>query len=863
MRRNVPNFILLASCLAMAAAGHAVFLYQWSQSHFMTGINDGLSQILPFKKLLYEQYTDGEFFYSFDFGLGAGTFSELSYYFSTSIFFLATAAVVFGLESAGILAPPDILFWANAAVFISIARLAFVLFAASKFFSYIGAARVPAFIGASIYGISGMYFRHAVYWDFFADAFLWLPLLLFGVEKIFRDQKPGWFLLGVSVSLFDNFYFSYINFLLAGIYILVRFFVPLAGKEIHRAKAAGHFLLAGLLGFGISAVSFIPAVYAYLNNHRPPFQQEIEWFDFTDNILFTSRFIILPAIFVLFLFSASLYRDRLFRFFAILGIIGIVLHFSPMAASVFNGFSAPQYRWEYFLALAAGGATAAGLSKIHTITERQFALAALLAIGAYMHSAFIDPAFEPEAPWTMLAFALLIAAIFLLYAAARWKRPAATWLLAGFILVSQAVFTNVYQVENILDAGGIDAVSQDLLTGEEYDDPEIRGLLQEIRRQEDGGPYRIDWMEGVRNNTPLVQDFQGLSAYSSILNKNLLYFYLYDLEIDMGRESVSRYAGLGNRANLHSLLQGDYAIKETGDPNVPYGFTELASSAHFTVYKNRYPLPFARPASKIYQERQLDGAHPLLREHAMLTGIVLNGGQAVSPLPEASEATADYRIEPVDAVYRDGRLQVDSETGGIDLVNEGPAFKDGDLYVSFHLENPSPGTGFLLDVNGFETSRKANDSIYRTYIDDLTIRVPADETIRIRMPEGTYELEDIQIFQEPYDILKRQAAEESGLRNLQMGGSRVSLQFDNAAADPFLALAIPYERGWSAKVNGKPVPIEKANYAFMGVPIEKGMNDVKLVYRPPFFFISLLVTLISLLLGTLYATGVRKRGKAR
>ena len=131
------------------------------------------------------------------------------------------------------------------------------------------------------------------------------------------------------------------------------------------------------------------------------------------------------------------------------------------------------------------------------------------------------------------------------------------------------------------------------------------------------------------------------------------------------------------------------------------------------------------------------------------------------------------------------------------------------------------------------------------------------------MPEGTYVLEDIQIFQEPYDILKRQAAEESGLRNLQMGGSRVSLQFDNAAADPFLALAIPYERGWSAKVNGKPVPIEKANYAFIGVPIEKGMNDVKLVYRPPFFFISLLVTLISLLLGTLYAAGVRKRRKAR
>lgn len=43
-------------------------------------------------------------------------------------------------------------------------------------------------------------------------------------------------------------------------------------------------------------------------------------------------------------------------------------------------------------------------------------------------------------------------------------------------------------------------------------------------------------MNGVRNNTPLFEGFQGMSVYSSILNQHLLNFYWNDLQIDMGRK---------------------------------------------------------------------------------------------------------------------------------------------------------------------------------------------------------------------------------------------------------------------------------------------------------------------------------------
>lgn len=846
MFKKHPYWSLLAISFALAVLAHGAFLYQWTQGQYMTGINDGLSQMMPFKHLLYEQYTKGEFFYSFDFGLGAGTFSELAYYFSTSIVFLITIPFVWLLDIAGLVQETDVLFWANAAVFISVIRMTFVLFITSRVFMYMKIPYWPAWIGASVYGISGMFFRHTVYWEFFADSFLWLPLLILGIEKIFREQKPGWFLMAVSISFFDNFYFAYINFLLSAIYILFRLFIPLSSAENNKKKKLLTFMGAGIIGFGIGAVAFIPAVYAYLNNHRPPFQQEIPIFDPFDNILYTSRYIILPALFVLFLFMFRFYGNKTFRLFALLGIAGIVMHLSPFVSSVFNGFSAPQYRWEYFISFAAGGAIASGLTMLNDISRRNFYLAAGLAGFIYLIYALLDPALEFEWMETGLVLGGLLLSLAAVWTAFRFNKSGTLIIVGPVLLAWLIAYANFYQSEKIMEMGNVDQVSKELITGEDYDDPEIRGLLEQIHERENDEMYRIEWMQGVRNNTPIVQDFQGLSAYSSILNKNLLYFYLYDMEIDMQRESVSRYATLGNRANLFSLVRGKYIIRPTDDSNIPYGFKELLESENYKVYENGNVLPFARGATEFYSEDKLSMHPPLVREHAMLNGIVLNTEEEGSPIQVTGDITSKFTIEEKEASYDDGILEVTGETGGIDLVWEDPAEGQGDLYVSFNLVNTAEDEGFNLTVNDYVTSRKSNQSVYKTYVDDLTIRVPYQERVEIRVPEGRYFLTEIQLFEEDYDTLEREADETAGLKELEIDGSRVEILYDNIADDDYLSAVIPYEKGWSATVNGVDVEVLKANYAFVGVPIEAGENHIVFTYRPPFFVPSLILSVLSL-----------------
>ncbi|PSL41372.1 putative membrane protein YfhO [Planomicrobium soli] len=915
MRKFMPFVLFLLLCLVVSIASHITYLHEWSQNRFMVGNNDGLSQMLPFKLHLYQQYTSGEFFYSTQLGLGSGTLGWLSYYFATSIFFLLTVCVLFLLEFSGVIREPDILFLAQAAVFISIIRLTAVLAIASFVFRYMKFDRLPAFLGACVYSISGMYFSHTAYWEFFADAYLWLPLLLFGVEKVFREQRSGWFLFTVALSMFDNFYFAYINLLVTGIYILFRLVIPLAKNEAPKLIVIKKFLIAGLIGAGISTVSFVPAAYSFLNNYRPPYAHEIDWFDWIDNILYTSSYLVLPAALVLMVFAFPLYRSVRFRFFSFLVLFGVLLHYSPVMASAFNGFSAPQYRWEYFISFAAGGAAAAGFSKLAWLKVRHILVAGSLSLIAYFVFAAFDPTRDVSLPFLLIVFGVALF-IFFLYTRAFQKKSmkgqvlaliiillvilgsgfqfiqaiaenqlnvrlplyigvigiavitfmlfsrvgpdiAKAQQLAIFVVLTLIVSANGFQYVNLVNGGNTHKVSKELITGPNYNDVEIAELLTAIENRATDSVYRVEWMESQRNNTPLVQNFRGLSAYSSILNDEVVHFYLTELEIDMARESVSRITTLGKRTNLHSLLKADYVILRPNNKNVPAGFRQVLADENFAVFENQYPLPFVRTAAITYSEKELEQAPILLREHAMLRGVVLKNPETEAPLPPLPQKFT-YEVEEKNASFTEGVLDVTGESGGVDLLLNEPVSEGSDLYISFHLINKRPDDGFTLEVNSYKTSRKWSGSVYKTFVDDITIRIPADDIIRIRMPKGIYELTELEVYEETYDVLRKEVENAPIENKVVWDGSRLHAEYASAREGDYLVMPIPYEIGWSAKVNGKKADVLEANYAFSAIPAEKGFNRIELIYRPPYFFRSLFFSLFCIAAAFIYVRKERR-----
>lgn len=63
---------------------------------------------------------------------------------------------------------------------------------------------------------------------------------------------------------------------------------------------------------------------------------------------------------------------------------------------------------------------------------------------------------------------------------------------------------------------------------------------------------------------------------------------------------------------------------------------------------------------------------------------------------------------------------------------------------------------------------------------------------------------------------------------------------------------IPYDKGFTAKINGNPVEIEKVNNGFMAIKLKKGSNYIEFNYMTPGLKIGSLISLVSLLIVIIY-----------
>ncbi len=78
-----------------------------------------------------------------------------------------------------------------------------------------------------------------------------------------------------------------------------------------------------------------------------------------------------------------------------------------------------------------------------------------------------------------------------------------------------------------------------------------------------------------------------------------------------------------------------------------------------------------------------------------------------------------------------------------------------------------------------------------------------------------------------------------------------------------LFFSIPYDKGWSARVDGKKAPLELVNIGFTGLLLDKGTHSVELEYQPPYLAAGAVVSVISLLIyGVLVFLSLRSRKKS-
>jgi hypothetical protein len=197
-----------------------------------------------------------------------------------------------------------------------------------------------------------------------------------------------------------------------------------------------------------------------------------------------------------------------------------------------------------------------------------------------------------------------------------------------------------------------------------------------------------------------------------------------------------------------------------------------------------------------------------------------------------------------------------AEGGQFSFVSE-----SGSAYILVRPADLSVGERLFLSINTklevritvrvFEADESANPETFMIrsgQIIDCGAR--KDENTRI----------EVSVFfpscsAEPFSIIAKGISEESyerafralekqSIRGERLDGSgiRGSIEVDQ---DGVLFFSVPYEQGWSVRIDGKTAETSKAAGVWLSVPIQVGSHLVAARYTPPGFAVGLLVSLLA------------------
>lgn len=207
-------------------------------------------QVIPFYQLMVEAIHKGEWGWNWYTDLGSSFVGSYSFYNLGSPFFWV------------------LLLFPSKAVPYVMGPLTIVKFGISSLSAYLFLKRYTknrynALIGALLYAFSGAAMYNLVF--HFIDAMAIFPLLLVALDMYIYEDKRGWFAAAVALSALTNYYLFAGEVVFCLIYWLVRMITKSYKIDARRVFYLG---FEAVLGTGIAALILLPTVYHLVGNNR-------------------------------------------------------------------------------------------------------------------------------------------------------------------------------------------------------------------------------------------------------------------------------------------------------------------------------------------------------------------------------------------------------------------------------------------------------------------------------------------------------------------------------------------------------------------------------------------------------------------
>ncbi len=792
------------------------------------GVNviDSFHQYAPFFSEFYDKVVHGEsLFYSWNGGLGINFWSIVAYYLSSPLNIIV------------LLFPRAYLLEAFALIImlkIALSGLSFAYYIRKHYRKY----DLSIVYFSSFYALSGwvLGYNWNIMW---LDCIALFPLVMLGIERLVKDGKGLFYAVMLGLSIFFNYYIS----IMICIFLVIYFFVLFFQKRTKTLKLfvkrfltfAGYSLLAG----GLAAVMLLPEMYTLLQTHSADSSFPTKW-KFYENFLdilgqqlpfveptdlsglpnlFCGIIVLMCVILYIFRKKTPL-KYKISRLFLL-----VFLIFScnvNVLDYIWHGFHYPnslpnRFTFIYiFVLLTIAYEVILSLQQYHLWQYLVSFLGSMMFVLAVYYQGN-----EPRSLYVyFISMGLLWIYLFLmcLYKVNVNKRK----LFGGILCVVLVLEAGANGIFGLIQNGSINRTNYNSKLEAAQS---VRTYVgDELCRTE------LDTFNG-RNNAMWL-GFKSLSMFSSTLSDGL------DTFLDnMGYfAAVNKFSYEGATRLTDAMFGIKYLMSEDEKENIRV-FEYLGEFDGQYLYQNNEALPIAFMVKDTYADWTADGKYPWENQNSFAkatTGVTdeLFSLEYMTGEPVATGAIASKQSDFSYHIVKDG-----TEDTALLVYTYQPTYQK-ERYIYYEAPHMSK---LKVSING--NIRTYSDT--RGHIVDLGDIGPQDTVTLTLTLDSAYTSADVEmvLFGLNEDIYRQVWGQLSQETLNIVDNSATSLKGTiDVAENGILYTSIPYDAGWTVRVDGQKVETKSLNGSLMYIELDAGTHEIEMSFIPQGFIPGLMIS---------------------
>ena len=766
------------------------------------------------------------------------------------------------------------------------------------------------FMGCFVYIFAGWTIYASMKHPYFSNPMIYLPLVLMGIEKVYKKEKPYLFIWATAVAAMSNFYFFYMISVFMVLYAAFRYFGIFRKRSVKDVfqwflKFAGFYLVALM----IAALIFLPVVMTLLGTERfqaqnyVPFLYDHIYYEKYLGCLIGENMIqwgvagysavAMAGVFVI--FSKRKKYTGLKLGFLLLNLFLLI----PFAGHVLNGFSYVSNRWIWAYGMLIAYILVQAYPELFTLQIREKRRIFIMLL-IYCVLALFSGSARTER--NVMAVMLLVLAVFTVVSYGNiFVQGKYLCAMLSVVLVASILLNVSYQY----------SYEKDYLSEFEEKGQALEALQsgpdEKIKSLEDSSVSRYDqYKTGSYVNSAMYMGTNSTSYYFSVANGNISRFFN---EMYLNTPWDYHYSSLDGRSILDRLASVKYfAIKKSGYGYLPYGYDrEAAATKKYRIYENEDSLPLGYTYDSWISREDYEKLSVTEKQQALLQGAVLENSSLPQTELSFDDKKADFTLKAGKGCkIRDGKIIVTKEGATAQIGYQGEP--EAEIYLvaenlDFNAYSPraqvsekkwdslteyEKNTVLYEDDNWryWKENKEASIDVSLGTV-DKTLRIFTDKyngysgrhnfllnmgyknyragtvTLTFSTP-GEYTFDDLYLVCQPMDSVDKQTEKlgKESLQNIKTGTNRITGDI-TTASDKFLVFSIPYSEGFTAYVDGEKTELVKANSMYMGVELKKGKHTIVLTYCTPYIIPGIILSVAGLVLFLMIVIYGRHPKKSR